>query len=109
MARLSNALHSIYTVFVIDLASRRVQIVGSTPFPHDLFMRHVARTLTTEDDGLLQEAVTVTGESPLVETTSSTVSSNIDPRQMQELPINGRNWMDLTLLRLEPAATREAG
>jgi hypothetical protein len=23
-----------YTVFVIDLASRRVQIVGSTPHPH---------------------------------------------------------------------------
>ena len=42
-----------YTVFVIDLASRRVQIVGSTPFPHDLFMRQVARTLTTADDGLL--------------------------------------------------------
>jgi hypothetical protein len=32
-----------YTVFVIDLASRRVQIVGSTPFPNDLFMRQVAR------------------------------------------------------------------
>ena len=32
-----------YTVFVIDLASRRVQIVGSTPYPNDLFMRQVAR------------------------------------------------------------------
>jgi hypothetical protein len=27
-----------YTVFVIDLASRRVQIVGSTPSPNDLFI-----------------------------------------------------------------------
>ena len=27
-----------YTVFVIDLASRRVQIVGSTPHPNDRFM-----------------------------------------------------------------------
>ena len=26
-----------YTLFVIDLASRRVQIVGSTPYPDDLF------------------------------------------------------------------------
>ena len=42
-----------YTVFVIDLASRRVQIVGSTPHPNDLFMRQVSRTLTTTDDGLL--------------------------------------------------------
>jgi transposase InsO family protein len=42
-----------YTVFVIDLASRRVQIVGSTPHPHEVFMQQVARTLTAADDGLL--------------------------------------------------------
>lgn len=42
-----------YTVFVIDLASRRVQIVGSTPSPNDLFMRQVGRTLTAADDGNL--------------------------------------------------------
>ncbi len=46
----------------------------------------------------LQETVTVTGEAPLIETSSSNISGNIDPRQMQELPLNGRNWMDLTLL-----------
>ena len=28
-----------YTLFVIDLASRRIQIVGSTPYPGALFMR----------------------------------------------------------------------
>jgi hypothetical protein len=42
-----------YTVFVIDLASRRVQIVGSTPHPDDLFMRPVGRTLTAADEGTL--------------------------------------------------------
>jgi putative transposase len=42
-----------YTVFVIDLASRRVQIVGSTPHPDELFMRQVGRTLTAADDGSL--------------------------------------------------------
>ena len=46
----------------------------------------------------LQETVTVTGEAPLLDTTSSTIASNIDPRQMQDIPINGRNWMDLTML-----------
>lgn len=35
-----------YTVFVIDLASRRVQILGSTPHPETLFMQQVVRTLT---------------------------------------------------------------
>ena len=41
------------TVFAIDLASRRVQILGSTPFPNDRFMRQVIRTLTAADDGPL--------------------------------------------------------
>jgi transposase InsO family protein len=41
-----------YTVFVIDVASRRVQIVGSTPHPDSLFMRQASRTLTAAD-GLL--------------------------------------------------------
>ena len=42
-----------YTVFVIDLASRRVQIVGSTPHPDEGFMRQVGRTLTAADEGVL--------------------------------------------------------
>jgi len=47
-------LVTFYTVFVIDLASRRVQIVGSTPHPNDLFMCQVGRRLT-ETDGLLSD------------------------------------------------------
>jgi hypothetical protein len=38
---------------VIDQASRRVQIVGSTPHPDEQFMRHVSRTLSAADDGFL--------------------------------------------------------
>jgi hypothetical protein len=55
----------------------------------------------------VQETVTVTGEAPLVDTTSSTVGANIDPRMTAELPLNGRNWMDLTLLA--PGARRNEG
>ena len=44
-----------YTLFVIDLASRRVQIVGSTPHPNDAFMRQMGRSLTTADDGALRD------------------------------------------------------
>jgi len=42
-----------YTVFVIDLASRRVQIVGSTPDPDERFMQQIVRTLTVADEGFL--------------------------------------------------------
>ena len=46
----------------------------------------------------LEEAVTVTADAPLLDRTSSTVGSNVDPRQMQDLPLNGRNFVDLSLL-----------
>jgi hypothetical protein len=40
-----------YTVFVIDLASRRVQILGSTPHPEAVFMQQIVRTLTMVEAG----------------------------------------------------------
>jgi Carboxypeptidase regulatory-like domain/TonB dependent receptor len=47
--------------------------------------------------GTLAETITVTGESPLVDITSSEVAGNVDRRQMEELPLAGRNWMELSL------------
>jgi transposase InsO family protein len=38
---------------VWHLASRRVQIVGSTPHPDEAFMRQVGRTVTAADEGSL--------------------------------------------------------
>ena len=46
----------------------------------------------------VQESVTVTGEAPLLDVTQSSLGGNIDPRQLQELPVNGRSWQDLALL-----------
>ena len=42
-----------YTVFVIDLASRRVHMLGSTPHPSDVFMDQIVRLVTAADDGVL--------------------------------------------------------
>src|SRR5262249_16991239 len=44
------------------------------------------------------ETLTVTGESPLVDTASSQVAGNVDRRQMEQLPLQGRNWMELSKL-----------
>jgi hypothetical protein len=46
----------------------------------------------------VSETLTVLGESPLVDTTSSQVAGNVDRRQMEQLPIQGRNWMELSKL-----------
>src|SRR4029450_12023752 len=40
-----------YTVFVIDVASRRVQILGSAPHPEAMFMQQIVRTLTMAEAG----------------------------------------------------------
>ena len=44
------------------------------------------------------ETLTVVGETPLVDTTSSQVAGNVDRRQMEQLPLQGRNWMELSKL-----------
>jgi hypothetical protein len=46
----------------------------------------------------LSETVTVSSEAPLVDTTSSQVAGNVNPRQMEELPLQGRNWIELSKL-----------
>ena len=46
----------------------------------------------------LQETVTVTAEAPLLNVTTSSLGGNVDPQQVQELPVAGRNWMALALL-----------
>jgi hypothetical protein len=46
----------------------------------------------------VQESVTVTGEAPLINVTSSSLGGNVDSRQMSELPVLGRNFLDLSAL-----------
>ncbi|MBI1876393.1 MAG: TonB-dependent receptor [Acidobacteria bacterium] len=53
---------------------------------------------TTMRVAALQETVMVTSEAPLVDISSNAVSGNIDRRQMEELPLQGRNWQELSLL-----------
>jgi hypothetical protein len=44
------------------------------------------------------EAVEVSAEAPLVETTRSQVSTTVDSRSIQNLPVNGRNFIEFALL-----------
>ena len=46
----------------------------------------------------VSETLTVVGETPLVDTASSQVAGNVDRRQMEQLPLQGRNWMELSKL-----------
>jgi hypothetical protein len=48
--------------------------------------------------GAISEQATVTGVSPLVETTNATVGTVIENRRIVELPLNGRNYLQLVAL-----------
>ena len=40
----------------------------------------------------------MSAEAPLIEVNTSSLGGNIDPAQVQELPVQGRNWMALAML-----------
>src|SRR5947209_2401040 len=44
------------------------------------------------------ETVTVAGESPIVDITASDVSTAVSTRQIQDLPVASRRWIDLAML-----------
>jgi hypothetical protein len=54
--------------------------------------------------GAVEESVTVTGTSPLVQTSSSELGTTVNEEQIKMLPLNGRNFVNLT--RTVPGVVR---
>lgn len=70
-------------------------------------------TLTVGEDEVLNftlqvgtttETLEVTSEAPIVDTNSSTVGNLVGEQKLAELPLNGRNFVDLTLM--QPGVTQ---
>ena len=59
----------------------------------------------TLEVGALSETVSVTAEAPLVNTTSGSLGALVDAQAVAELPLNGRNYIDLTFL--QPGIARQ--
>ncbi len=55
--------------------------------------------------GASQETVSVNADVPVVETTRSTTATTVSEQQVRALPINGRNFIDFTVLT--PGVTRD--
>src|SRR4029079_181736 len=51
------------------------------------------------------ESITVTAEAPIIETTRGAQASNVGARAIQNLPVNGRNFIDFVLTT--PGVTRD--
>jgi Carboxypeptidase regulatory-like domain len=46
----------------------------------------------------VQESVTVTAQAPVLDTTSAKIGVNVSPEEVQNLPVNGRNFANLMTL-----------
>src|SRR3990167_4613628 len=49
--------------------------------------------------GAVTQTVEVTGEAPMVNTTSGSLGGLVGEQKVADLPLNGRNYMDLTFLQ----------
>ncbi|MBI2817463.1 MAG: TonB-dependent receptor [Acidobacteria bacterium] len=49
--------------------------------------------------GAVEQTVAVTAEAPLVNTTTGSLGGLVDEQRVADLPLNGRNYIDLTLLQ----------
>jgi len=49
--------------------------------------------------GAVEQTVSVTADAPLVNTTSGSLGGLVDERKVADLPLNGRNYINLTLMQ----------
>jgi hypothetical protein len=64
----------------------------------ELRVQQTVRVNFTLELGTIAEMATVVGVSPLVETSNATIGTVIENRRIVELPLNGRNYLQLVAL-----------
>ena len=77
---------------------------------HDLeiTLNRTLRFNVTLEVGAVEQKVDVSAEPPLLETTSSAEGTTILPQEIEDMPINGRNYLDLLQLVPGVAINRQA-
>jgi hypothetical protein len=64
----------------------------------ELLVGQSAALSLTMKPASVNETVTVSGAAPLIDTQQAQSAGNVDTRQMEEMPIAGRNWQQLATL-----------
>ncbi|MBV9269295.1 MAG: carboxypeptidase regulatory-like domain-containing protein, partial [Acidobacteriaceae bacterium] len=88
----------------------RVEAPGFKTVERTNVLVEVASDLTVDftlTPGEVREIVLVTGDIPLVNTTSSTLGGTLTNKEINDLPLNGRNYENL--LQLRPGVVRYPG
>ena len=65
----------------------------------DLHVSDVVRLNFSLQVGSIAQSLIVVGGAPLVETTSSQIGGLVNSKEIKDLPLNGRNYIDLSLLQ----------
>jgi hypothetical protein len=92
-----------YTLPLLPPGSYRVATTlegfkSATREPVPIQVNQQQRVDFTLEVGALSEQVTVTAELPIVQTNTATVGTVVNSKETQELPLNGRNFLQLNLL-----------
>jgi len=94
--------HGAYSLPALSVGDYRVTVelsgFRSEASPVTLTVNQVARMDFKLKLGPLSETVTVTAAAPVIEKTTSEISTLIDEKQVENLPLNGRNFTQLATL-----------
>ncbi|HXQ25769.1 MAG TPA: TonB-dependent receptor [Candidatus Acidoferrales bacterium] len=88
----------------------RVEVAGFKAVERPNIQLEVAKDLSVDfslQPGEVTQTITVTQQVPLLDTTSSALGGTLSNEQINDLPLNGRNYQNL--LQLRPAVVRYPG
>jgi outer membrane receptor protein involved in Fe transport len=89
-----------FTALPIGSYDLVIELTGFATVDRKGIQVSVGQTLSVDIDlkiAKMAETVTVTGETPLVETTSSSVGGVVDVTKIEALPLNGRQFANLAM------------
>src|SRR5262245_7511657 len=84
-------------------------IVSATSFANSTFETvelTVNRTLSLDvqlEVGSMKEQINITAETALIDSTTAAIGATVTPQQIRDMPVNGRNYLDL--MQLVPGVT----
>ena len=82
----------------VGLYDMTAELTGFQTIERKELIVNVAQTIDVDlqlQVGAVAESITVTGESPLIETSNSAVGAVVDVRRIESLPLNGRQFANL--------------
>ncbi len=94
----------VYVIPSLPVGNYEVKVAGAnfeTKISESLVSLKVGQTVTLDAElkiGVKYETTDLTGEMPLIDTQTSKVDAVINDKEIENLPLNGRNFLELALL-----------